>query len=595
MWWVPVELHSPSILLTGSVIGLVGCVILARCRSDHDLEWRLPIRGIWLSAALLLTAACFGNALRPLLDAWVVFGPLNALTITPFGLLWLGARRLVGHRDALWWAALPPVIWLAASALPGFTASFTLRVTLIVPLITIVLGGACVQLYGLYQREGVRSANDLAAMLIGVVAWLWVLLVKAIAAPPTEFGNWGFVGPLTALLIALVTGALPLMMVTMAREIAVSRETTARLVAMAEGRAEISRLHEGLPAIIFLRAVTADGSSRILYRGGDVVGVTGLPITAMRDDGLPVQALPTAPALFVEHCRDVLRDGAGSMNWHLTQPDGSKRVLRTVSRVLRWLPDGDAEVVGYTKDVTVEFEAEVRSVAAARLAAIGEMGKGLAHEIKQPLQAISLAADLVTLAVRNGQLGTIEARMDVIVDEAARAAQIVEHLRLFASDAGDAAPVLPIDLTEVLKTALGLTGHSLDEAGVTVEVSLGKPVPVPVGHEIGLAQVLVHLIMNARDAMLEQPPNVPRRLLIGASSVGQGLVTLTVSDTGGGIEAAMLPRLFTPFVTTKDPDRGRGVGLAASYALVRAMGGKITARNETDGAVIVITLSAPPP
>lgn len=165
MQWGPVELHSPSILVAGGVIGLFGCLILARSRSARDPDCGVPIRGIWHSAALLLTAACFGNALRPMLDAWVVFGPLNALTIAPFGLLWLGSRRLLGHRDPVSWAALPPAIWLAASVLPGFTSNLLLRVMLIVPLISALIVGAGVGLHALYRREGVRSAYDLAAML----------------------------------------------------------------------------------------------------------------------------------------------------------------------------------------------------------------------------------------------------------------------------------------------------------------------------------------------------------------------------------------------------------------------------------------------
>ena len=293
-----------------------------------------------------------------------------------------------------------------------------------------------------------------------------------------------------------------------------------------------------------------------------------------------------------EHFAEVLRHGAGTLVWHLPQPDGGSRILRTASRLLRLLPGGAAEVVGYTTDVTAECAAEARAVTAARLAAVGEMGKGLAHEIKQPLQAISLAAELVALGVRNGQTEMALGRIDIIVDQAARAAEVVEHLRRFSTDGGDAARTLPVDLGDVVKAALGLTWHALDEAGVQVELSLGRPAPLVLANDVGLSQVLVHLIINARDAMCERPLGAPRRLLIGASTAEQGHVALTVADTGGGIDAAILPQLFVPFVTTKAPDRGRGVGLAASRGLVGAMGGTIIARNEAEGALFVITLTS---
>ena len=587
---VSVAVHSPPILIAGGVIGLFGCLVLLRSRADLDVPCVAPIRGIWLSAALLLTAACFSNAFRESLHPAVVFGPLNALIITSFGLLWLGARRLLGHRNALWWAALPPAIWMAATLLPGFFDSFTLRVSIAIPLISALMVGAAVELLVLYRLKDLRCAVDLATLLAFVAAGLFILRVLAAVSPPLEPGNWGFISPATALLFALVTGSLPLLMLAMARELSMLRAASARLAATAAARADVARLHGGLPAIIFLRAVAADGESRILYRGGDVTGVTGLPTTDMRADGLPVGVPHSAVAPFKEHRRQVLRDGVASLVWHMPQPDGGNRVLRTVSRLLRRLPDGNAEVVGYTMDITAECEAEARVVAAARIVAVGEMGTGLAHEIKQPLQAISLAAELMALAFRDGRIEAIEGRIGVIVDQAARAAEIVEHLRLFAQDVSGAAPTQSIELGVAIDAALRLTSHAVDRSGVTVERSFDGPGPFVRGNEIGLCQVLVHLIFNACDAMRALPPSAPRRLLIGTRASGSAQVTLTIADTGGGIDPDVLPRLFVPFVTTKAPDGGRGVGLAASHGLLRTMGGTITARNEGPGALFAITL-----
>lgn len=589
---VSVAVHSPPILIAGGAIGLFGCLILLRSRTDLDPPCVAPIRGLWLSAAILLTAACFGNALRGSLDPAVVYGPLNVLIITPFGLVWLGARRLLGHRSTVWWAALPPAIWMAATLLPGFVDSFTLRISIAIPLISALLVGSAVELYVLHRQKGLRSALDLGAMLAFVAAWLFSLYISAIMSPPVSPGNWGFLSPATALLFALVTGSLPLLMLAMARELSIVRDAAARLAATAAARAQVARLHEGLPAIIFLRAVAPDGDSRILYRGGDVASVTGLPVTDMRADGLPVSLPHSEVATFREHRRQVLRDGAASLVWHMPQPDGGNRVLRTMSRLLRWLPDGTAEVVGYTMDITAECEAEARVVAAARLAAVGEMGAGLAHEIKQPLQAISLASELMALALRHGRIEAIEERIGVIVDQAARAAEVVEHLRRFSQDVSGVAPTQSIDLGVTINAALRLTSHAVDQAGVAVELSLDGAAPCVRGHETSLCQVLVHLIFNACDAMRRLPPGAPRRLMIGAEAIGPARVTLTIADTGGGIEPEILPRLFVPFVTTKAPDGGKGIGLAASHALLRTMEGTITARNEGLRAVFAITLVA---
>ena len=119
--------------------------------------------------------------------------------------------------------------------------------------------------------------------------------------------------------------------------------------------------------------------------------------------------------------------------------------------------------------------------------------------------------------------------------------------------------------------------------------------PQVLGHVLPLEQVLVNLLANARDAMEGLPPEAPRRVRIAAAPAGvDGQVALTVADTGGGIPAAVMARLFEPFVSTKDADHGTGLGLSICHGLVKAMGAGIAARNEGEGALFTITLVAAP-
>lgn len=586
---VSFQLHSPSILVAGGLAGLLGCVLLARSRVPSAEEEVSTVRGVWLAAAFTATVVCLVNAARDWLPPWIIFQPLNALHLTALALLWLGARRSLGYRSPNWWAALPATIWLAAQATAGFEPLIVTRLLVFFPSACALLVMAAIHLFALYQRDGLCAARDLAFVLAVFAAWLCGIILASFSALPPPTDSWGFVRPPTATLIAVFTAVLPLLMLSTAREQEFLHEAKRRHAALEEGRAEIARLHEHLPAVIYLRSVGPHGDMRTLYRGGDITGVTGLPISDTHADLLPVSVPHEHVFPFEEHLAAVRRDGAASLVWHLPQLDGGYRVLRTSSRLLRSLPEGGVEVVGHTIDITAETVANARAMATARLASVGEMGAGLAHEIKQPLQAISLAAEIALLAIHRADTFTVAQRLDLIVEQAANAANTVEQLRRFASRSSAAPSAMPLKIQAPVAAALRLTRHALDEAGVTVESGEVAPLVVR-GNEIAMTQVLVHLIANAREAMEELPPHRPRRLRILTGVSKPGWAEVSVADTGGGIAPEILSRLFEPFVSTKGPDRGQGISLAASYGLVRSMQGTLTAHSGPEGAVFVIAL-----
>ena len=357
------------------------------------------------------------------------------------------------------------------------------------------------------------------------------------------------------------------------------------------GRAEVFRLLSGLPAVIFHREVSRDGSMRLLYRGGDFESVTGWRATDLNsDDALRRHAYPGDPQL-VDLTETLWRDGQLRYQWRMRQPDGGARWLSTSIRVLAWHGDDRAEVVGYTLNITAEQEAKARALGAAKLAALGEMAAGLAHELKQPLQSMSLAAEIGLLAVARHDNAEIGRRLATIVGQAQRASDLIERLRRFASGAGQRTATEDVGLAAVAEGALLLTGSVLSKAGVTVELALGEPAPVIRGEAVALEQVLTNLLLNAADALAAQPPGAPRQVRIAADRGTDGMVRITVADTGGGIPAEILPRLFEPFVTTKGPDKGTGLGLSICHGLVTEMGGTIEAHNDAAGAVFVLTLA----
>ncbi len=589
------SLHTASILFAGGVIGLVGSLLLLRsCVLDRSQDRAATVPAVWIGAPLVQAAATFGNAFRGQLPEVFVFSALNALQVLAVSLLWLGVRRMAGRATPAWMAAMPPTLWLAACLVPGFLASLPMRVTVIGSLICGLLAWTVMDLLVVHRSHRLRSARDLAAIVGLVAVSLVVLFLTALLIPRQPGGVWAVVTPTTAIVVALYGTMLPLLILGIWREQERAEEGARRAQALEAGRAEVQRLHDGLPVIIFLRAVQPDGSSRLIYRGGDLEGVTGWPAERLRGE-TSLQSLsgPENPSL-EEHLRAALRDGSAVTVWRLRQPTGLPRTMRTYSHALQRFPDGTTEIVGYILDITAERAVEARAMAAARLASLGEMGSGLAHEIKQPLQALSLAAETAALAARRGDLDVVTRNLDCVAEEAQRAASIVEHLRRFARGMPAGAQPSPLSLAEPVEGALRLAACVLRNIGAEVEVSLGTPPVMAVGDAIALEQVLLSLLTNARDALLGQPPGMRRRVRITAARSCDGAALLEVADTGGGIAPEILPRLFEPFATTKSPDRGLGLGLSTSYGLIRSLGGTISASNGPEGAVVTLKLPGVP-
>ncbi len=360
--------------------------------------------------------------------------------------------------------------------------------------------------------------------------------------------------------------------------------------ALRTGRAEVERLHGGLPAVIFVRERAPDGKSRLIYRGGDVEMVTGWPAATLAGLDNFKDYVDIAPDDYHAFLDRVVREGTATVEYRMRQPDGSRRLLKSRCRLLTLRQDGTCEIVGYILDVSAERDAEARAMSTARLASLGEMAAGLAHEMKQPLQAISLAAEVGQIAAARGDTVNVDERFEQIVEQTQRTANMIEHLRRFARGAEDGAPPQAVLLTAAVEGALALARSALHDASVSVEVELGDAPPVVLGQQVLIEQVVSNLLMNARDALAARPAGAPRRIRMRAERAADGAVRLMVADTGGGIAPEIMAQLFEPFVTTKGPDKGTGLGLSICHGLIRGMGGSIAAHNDAEGAVFTITL-----
>ena len=232
-----------------------------------------------------------------------------------------------------------------------------------------------------------------------------------------------------------------------------------------------------------------------------------------------------------------------------------------------------------------ELQSELIHV--SRLSEMGEMAATLAHELNQPLGAISnYARGCKRLLARAGPEAIAETMevLDKAAEQALRAGQIIRRLRAFVARGETEKRVEPVARLVEEAAALALVGAH--EQGVTAHVALDPRAGSVLADRVQVQQVLVNLMRNAREAMQQAPR---RELTVEARPRGRTTVEVVVSDTGPGIADEVADRLFQPFVTTKAS--GMGVGLSICRTIVEAHGGRLTVeRNGDDGATFRMSL-----
>jgi C4-dicarboxylate-specific signal transduction histidine kinase len=251
-------------------------------------------------------------------------------------------------------------------------------------------------------------------------------------------------------------------------------------------------------------------------------------------------------------------------------------------------------IMGDLRETTQEMERrehELRDkqeqlVQAGKLATLGELTTGVAHELNNPLNNIGLYIGNVIDRVHLGQLDTEQALADLekAMDQVRKATEIISHLRTFGRAA--TITVERVDMDDVIERALSLMHEQLRLRAIEVELDLSPDELVVLGNPIQLEQVFINLLTNARDALAEAPE---RRIRISSRLEGEQ-IQIVLADSGPGIPADIQSRIFDPFFTTKEVGAGTGLGLSITYSIVKEHGGEITLADSAGGAQFEIAL-----
>jgi len=227
------------------------------------------------------------------------------------------------------------------------------------------------------------------------------------------------------------------------------------------------------------------------------------------------------------------------------------------------------------------------------MASVGKMAAVVAHEINNPLSGILTYSKLLRKWVDNGLINSEKKQeadqcLDLISSESRRCGDLVKNLLSFSRQAP--MNVQQTDVNRLVEQCLLLVHHNLENAGIEVHSSLARELPRLQCDPSQIEQVLLALIVNASDAM---PKGGNLWISSHLSEDGQK-VALSIRDDGCGIPADILPKVFEPFITTKDLHHGTGLGLAVSRGIVERHGGKISIQSEVGkGTMLTITLPVP--
>jgi PAS domain S-box-containing protein len=247
-------------------------------------------------------------------------------------------------------------------------------------------------------------------------------------------------------------------------------------------------------------------------------------------------------------------------------------------------------VVTTHRDLTAQKRLQEQLVSAGRIAAVGTLAAGVGHEINNPLAYLLLNLEGATRSLKKGpeHLAEARARLECVREGAERIRLIARDLKVFSRQEGEEREML--DVNEVVVPALRMAAHAVRARARLVE-EFGSPPPV-LGCEVRLGQVLLNLLVNALQAIPEgRPEHYEVRVRTGRDESGRALVE--VSDTGCGMSAPVLERIFEPFYTTKPSGEGTGLGLAICQQIVRAHGGELRVNSEQGkGSVFTLVLPA---
>ena len=230
-----------------------------------------------------------------------------------------------------------------------------------------------------------------------------------------------------------------------------------------------------------------------------------------------------------------------------------------------------------------------------RMSGIGELATGMAHEINQPLNTISLTVDNIIFSLDNKTIteSYLKTKIDKVFDSISRIKKIIDHVRTFARDQDDFVQT-GFDINSSINNCISMISEQLHHLDIHLKFSPIAKIPAIKGNAYRFEQVILNLLVNAKDAIEEkQNKNIEhfkKKIEISAYIEDQ-LICIEIKDNGIGISPEDIDKVLLPFYTTKDPGHGTGLGLSISYGIIKELNGEIEIQSKLQiGTTILIKI-----
>jgi len=238
------------------------------------------------------------------------------------------------------------------------------------------------------------------------------------------------------------------------------------------------------------------------------------------------------------------------------------------------------------RDISQRKKAETKQMHADRMVNLGEMASGIAHEINQPLNIISMVMDKILFEsskTNSVDIEFLKIKSDRIFENITRIKNIIDHIRAF-SRSHDNYVLTLFDINSSIENAVSMILEQFKHLGIELDLQPGKQIPQIIGNTYKFEQVILNILVNAKDAVLEKKSKKPEytEMIIGIRSYHENqFIVVEINDNGIGISDNDINNIMLPFYTSKEEGKGTGLGLSICYQIIKEMNGTIDIKSKS--------------
>lgn len=368
----------------------------------------------------------------------------------------------------------------------------------------------------------------------------------------------------------------------------------AEFVSMAQERRRLATIAMQAPIILYAIRIASLSRGSPIFISKSAKHMLGCPPRSLEGGNFWMDRIhPDDRDMLISAFRDLRPGVVRSAEYRLRHDSGKYVWVHDTLAVETDPLSLEVEGVGVLIDISDRKEAAAQLIQAEKMSGLGQVVAGVTHELNQPLNLVKLAAFNLRKQLAQGTLDRdqVLSKLDKIMVTIDHAASIVTQLRVYGRKTDGFGEVLT--LHELLHNVLIMVAPQFKLDRIVIETSGCEAISKVVTMPIMLEQVLMNLLMNARDAIVtrQQTEGALAGRIVVAAHLEETQVVLTILDNGTGIPPVILRSIFEPYFTTKPPKQGTGLGLSISYAIIKDMGGKLSAANSRgDGARLTIEL-----